>query len=202
MESRKTLAALLLAAAALQPSPAVREEAACGGNAADTSPVRVLVAPTSRRVPFYVEHNGSVISCDDVCKERPHGVRFGDIVQCRILHWDSDKRPRVTGVTVVGHDDGRMPQPISADEFYNIDKGLSFVAVTGTVLDVCKDYIDSRYGFAFLDAGGKTITLSFGICEGAFPATAKSRKDVMVFIMNMAAGTPLPETSAMTKPRR
>ena len=79
MESRKTLAALLLAAAALQPSPAVRGDSACGGNAADTSPVRVLVAPTSRRVPFYVEHNGSVISCDDVCKERPHGVRFGDI---------------------------------------------------------------------------------------------------------------------------
>ena len=165
---KKTLTAFLLAAAFL-PSSAVCEETAGGDNAADMSSVRVLVAPTSRFVPFYVEHNSSVISCIDLCDERPHGVRFGDIVQCRILHWDSDKRPRVTGVTVVGHDDGRMPQPISADEFYNIDKGLSFVAVTGTVLDVCKDCIDSRYGFAFLDAGGKTITLSFGICEGAFP---------------------------------
>lgn len=165
---KKTLTALLLAAVVLL-SPANCEETAGGDNAADMSSVRVLVAPTSRFVPFYVEHDGSVISCIDLCEERPHGVRFGDIVECRILRWDSDKRPRVTGVTVVGHDDGGMPQPISADEFYNIDKGLSFVAVTGTVLDVCKDYIDSRYGFAFLDAGGKTITLSFGICEGAFP---------------------------------
>lgn len=138
----KTLKASLLAAAALLSPPAACGETACGSNAADTLSVRVLVAPTSRFVPFYVEHNDSVISCIDLCEERPHGVRFGDIVQCRILHRDSDQRPRVTGVTVVGHDDGRMPQPISADEFYNIDKGLSFVAVTGTVLDVCKDYIE------------------------------------------------------------
>ena len=171
MESRKTLAALLLAAAALQPSPAVRGESACGGNAADTSPVRVLVAPTSCRVPFYVEHNGSVISCDDVCKERPHGVRFGDIVQCQLPYddWGTSRRPIVKGVTVIGHDEGGTPQPISADEFYKLEEDLAFVAVTGTVFDVCKDYIDSRFGLAFLDAGGKTIRLSFGICEGAFP---------------------------------
>lgn len=141
------------------------------GKAPNPPATRVLVAPTGRNLPFFVERNGAVVACFDICEDRSHGARFGDIISCRLQYgsWEKIREPVVTNLTIIGHDEGMTPRQITADEFYKIDQDLAFVSIRGTVFDVCKDDIDSNFGFAFIDTGKKMITAAFGITDGAFP---------------------------------
>ena len=147
------------------------DEAVHDGKAPEPPATRVLVAPTGRNLPFFVERNGAVVACFDICEDRSHGARFGDIISCRLQYgsWEKIREPVVTNLTIIGHDEGMTPRQITADEFYKIDQDLAFVSIRGTVFDVCKDDIDSNFGFAFIDTGKKMITAAFGITDGAFP---------------------------------
>ena len=168
MKSRTTFPVLLLLSFAL-PLPAICGGSADGRKSPETMTVRVLVAPTGCHLPFYVERNGTVVECIDICEDRALRAHFGDIVSCALPYGGKGIKPIVSSLSVVGHDDSFPLPPVTADEFYSITQRLQFVAVKGTVFDVCKDDIDANYAFAFLDVGGKTITAAFGINDGAFP---------------------------------
>lgn len=161
--------ATLLLAFALSPQSSRCDCTASDGKAVESMTVRVLVAPTGCHLPFYVERNGTVVECIDICEDRALRAHFGDIVSCALPYGGKGIKPIVSSMSVVGHDDSFSLLPVTADEFYSITQRLQFVAVKGTVFDVCKDDIDANYAFAFLDVGGKTITAAFGINDGAFP---------------------------------
>lgn len=173
MKSRTTFPVLLLLSFAL-PLPAICGGSADGRKSPETMTVRVLVAPTGRHLPFFAERNGTILECRDICEDREPRAHFGDIVSLILPYgYKGGGSPIVSGLVVAGHDEISTPPPVTADEFYSITQHLHFVAIKGTVLDVCKDDIDTNYAFAVLDAGGRTITAAFGMNDGALPEMKK-----------------------------
>ena len=171
MKAQTLFTPFLVMAFSLPSTLAFCGEAIHCDNAQEPPAIRVLVAPTGRNLPFFVERNGKVIACFDICEERSQGIQFGDIISCRLQYgsWETIHEPVVSNLTVIGHGEGDTGRQITADEFYKIDKDIALVTIRGTVFDVCKDDIDSNFGFAFIDVGGKMITAAFGINDGAFP---------------------------------
>ncbi len=200
-----TFPAFLVMAFALPSTLAFCGESIHGGKAPEPPATRVLVAPTGRNLPFFVERNGAVVACFDICEDRSHGARFGDIISCRLQYgpWEKIREPVVTKLTIIGHDEGMSPRQITADEFYKIDQDLAFVSIRGTVFDVCKDDIDSNFGFAFIDTGEKMITAAFGITDGAFPGMqALVGCEVMMTGVTGISDTILTPTEGRRLPRR
>ena len=137
---------------------------------------RILVPPSGRHLPFFVELDGHVQECIDMRTDRTLKLRPGDRVICRLAsdHWGPWRFPHIAEICIAEQCGQPLPdaQALSGEEFYNLPKTNAFIAVHGIVHDVCRDDIDENFGFVFIDCQGKIIEAYFGIADGGFDEMA------------------------------
>ena len=162
----------------------------------------VLVPPTGRHLPFFVERNGKPLQCIDMRTDRTLRLQPGDRIACccyikpqdpaALTHIDEIQlEPR--------HSTPQDARTFSGEEFYNLPKTNAFVAIQGVVHDVCRDDIDENFGFAFIDCQGKIVEASFGISDGGFNEMA-SLVGTEVVLTGVIHGAP--HTSGTPQGRR